>query len=120
MEYLAVKSIGKIQIVPIDTIVSLKTASNYVEVNSLKGCFLHREPMKDLLNRLDENKFIRVHRSAAINLDYLVEISSEMGRFNHVILQGEQELPIGSSYKESLFSRLGIHTEFEQRATGTC
>ncbi|MBV2130479.1 LytR/AlgR family response regulator transcription factor [Arsukibacterium indicum] len=108
IQHLAIKSIGRIQIVPVGSIIFIKGANNYLEVHTDKGIFLHREALQALCEKLDQSKFVRVHRSALININHLKEINSELGRYSVAQLTNGEELKIGSAYKDELFTRLGI------------
>ncbi|MGM0526570.1 MAG: LytR/AlgR family response regulator transcription factor [Pseudomonadota bacterium] len=103
-----VKSVGKIELVPLDEICWIKGAANYVELHAQCGKFMHRETMQNVEQSLDNDQFIRIHRSTIVNLDYGREISSELGRFSLLILKDGTELKIGTAYRDSLFLALGL------------
>lgn len=63
------------EMVPISVrdIVTIKGAQDYSEVATIDGaCHLVRMSLGEFENRLDANRFVRVHRSALINFDHLV------------------------------------------------
>lgn len=60
---------------------------------------------KDLLSRLSERNFIRIHRSYAINIHYIKTIQK-----NKVVID-DMRIPIGDSYKGYFLDRLGIKTK---------
>ncbi|MDG3583435.1 MULTISPECIES: LytR/AlgR family response regulator transcription factor [Galbibacter] len=57
---------------------------------------------KDLLSKLPDRDFVRIHRSFAINVHYIKTIQK-----NKVVID-DMRIPIGDSYKEDFFDRLGI------------
>jgi len=54
--------------------------------------FLIREPIKELANTLDPSRFVRVHRSAIVNIDHVREIVREGRSEGSVVLQNGQRL----------------------------
>lgn len=56
-------------------------------------------PMKDVLEALTQTKFIRVHRSYALNISYIVKIIG-----NRIELQDGTEIVIGKTYRDKVLS----------------
>ena len=76
----------------------------------LSQSFTIHSTMKDVENKLNERRFMRVHRSYIVNLDAIHSIKYSMIRVKGM----EKEIPIGGSYhKDILASRIGC-CEFEQ------
>jgi DNA-binding LytR/AlgR family response regulator len=65
---LAVRSVGRIDVVPLDEIVLLRAEGNYVHAVTRRGSWLHRETLKSLERRLDPGEWMQVHRSAIVPL----------------------------------------------------
>lgn len=59
---------------PVDTIMRLEAADNYVEAHRPEGSHLLDLTLGDLESRLDPDRFVRVHRSHIVNLDYVDEM----------------------------------------------
>jgi len=62
--------------------------------------------MNAILELLPGNQFIRVHKSFIIAIDKVQSI-----RGNELIIKaknGVKEIPVGLTFKESVFKRLGI------------
>ncbi|RUO56202.1 LytR/AlgR family response regulator transcription factor [Pseudidiomarina homiensis] len=108
INYIPVKSIGRIRFIAVDDIVWIKGAANYVEIHLPDGMVLHRETLSSLEERLDPELFVRVHRSAIVNIEHLHEITSELGRYSLVELKNGQEIRIGNAYRRDLFQSLGL------------
>ena len=106
--FIPVKSIGRIRFVRVSDIIWIKGAANYVELYLEDGMVLHREALCSLAEKLDPEQFVRVHRSAIVNLSHLSEITSELGRYSLVELTNGQEVRIGDCYRQQLFSSLGL------------
>lgn len=103
-----VRSVGKIELVPLDEIRWIQGAANYVEIHAESGKYMHRETMHNVDAQLDSTHFARVHRSAIVNLEQIKEISSELGRFSLLVLKDGTELKIGNAYREALFDALNL------------
>ncbi|RUO61827.1 LytR/AlgR family response regulator transcription factor [Pseudidiomarina insulisalsae] len=108
VNFIPVKSIGRIRFIAVEDIIWIKGAANYVEIHLQEGMILHRETLSSLAERLDSELFVRVHRSAIVNIEQLHEISSELGRYSLVELKNGQEIRIGDAYRRNLFQSLGL------------
>ncbi len=105
---LAVKSVGAVQFVNVQDIIWIKGSANYVELHCRDRMLLHRETLSNLERQLDPNKFLRVHRSAMVNIDSICSLSSELGRYSLLQLSNGDEVKISSAHKSSLFDTLGL------------
>ncbi|GAB3020216.1 LytR/AlgR family response regulator transcription factor [Bowmanella dokdonensis] len=110
LERLAIRSMGHVQFIPVTTIIWIKGAGNYLELHCQDKTYLHRESMAVLEQSLDARQFLRVHRSAMINLDHLMAINSELGRFNNIEMSNGDEVRIGQCYRQSLFRQIGLES----------
>lgn len=72
---LKVKSCGKIFFLNINDIYFFKSSDRYIEINTIDKCFLNTGSLKNLELELDKDSFLRVHRSAIINVNYIESIS---------------------------------------------
>ena len=79
-------------------ILYLKADGNYCEIHMLDGT-LHccSKALKEILSRISENNFLKVHKSYVVNLEYLNYIDSAFTRMG---LEGKNEIPIARSRKE--------------------
>jgi len=107
-QILAVKSVGSVQFVNVNDIIWIKGAANYVELHCKDKMMLHRETLLNLEKQLNSKKFVRVHRSAMVNVDKISALTSELGRFSLLQLANGDEVKISTVYKPSLFMQLGL------------
>jgi len=70
-----------------------------VRISTEKDSHLLRETMAHLEKRLDPEKFLRVHRSAIVNLQHVKEIRSELNGDFAVFLANGQKVPMSRSYR---------------------
>lgn len=61
-----------VKLVRIDDVAYLQAADKYVAVVTAEGESLVRESLRDLLPRLDPQRFVQVHRATVVNLDHVL------------------------------------------------
>lgn len=108
---LAVKSVGAVEFVNADDIIWIKGSANYVELHCKGRMLLHRETLANLEQQLNPEKFVRVHRSAMVNIENINSLSSELGRFSLLHLSNGDEVKIGQGHRASLFEYLGLDNQ---------
>ena len=106
--FIAVKSVGKIELIAYEDIYWLNSSSNYIEIHLKERTLLHREPLVSLEKKLKGNGFLRVHRSSIINLKKISKIESEQDRYNLISLCNGATVKLSNAYKGSLFNYLCI------------
>ncbi|MBX2815374.1 MAG: LytTR family DNA-binding domain-containing protein [Saprospiraceae bacterium] len=100
---IAIKSGKKVVLLHFDDIRFIKGSGYYIEFTSGAKKHLMRESMSGIMSRLPSRQFIRIHRSAIINLHFLEEIIRRGPKTFFVRMAGGHELRISSSYKKDLF-----------------
>lgn len=73
---LAVEKGGRISFVDVDDVRWIESAGNYARLHAFSGTFLVRRTMKSLERELDGDAFLRVRRSAIVNMEHVDEIES--------------------------------------------
>jgi len=105
---LPVKDGGRTVFVPTDDIDWIGAEDYYAELHAGGSTHLMREPLRDLEARLDPGRFVRVHRSAIVNLTRVREVeSSTRGDATLVLLDGTR-LRLSRSRRATVLSRLGV------------
>lgn len=107
-DILAVRSNGHVQFIKTKDIIWIKGAGNYLELHCQHRTYLHRESMTAIEQLLDPDKFVRIHRSAIVNIQYLDAINSELGRYSTLEMANKDEVRIGNTYRKPLFQMLGL------------
>jgi len=97
---LVFKSKGRILFLPMTDIRWVGAEENYVRICADRENHLLRETMAHFETRLDPNCFIRVHRSAIVNLQHVKEIrtDSQEGE-SFVLMQDGQRVPMSRGYR---------------------
>jgi two-component system LytT family response regulator len=101
---LLVNTEGRIIVVKTADIRWIEAADNYVRLHVGKSKYLHNESMRALEQRLDPTRFVRVHRSAMVNVDSIQEIQPWYGGGLVVIVHGGERLTVSRSYRERVLA----------------
>lgn len=103
-----IKGSGKISFVEIQDIVHIEASGYYIEIHTADKKYLLRESLANMSERLDDQYFLRIHRSTIVNLQYLEEIKNNGTSEVEVVLKTGRQFRVSKSYKDVLFERLGI------------
>jgi two-component system LytT family response regulator len=74
----------------------------YAAVHARGGRHLVRESLASLETRLDRTRFVRVHRSAIVNLAQVVEIRAQAAGESTVVLRTGVQLPLSRRRREQV------------------
>lgn len=103
---LAVRSAGRIALVPVSDLAYVRAAGSYSELVLRDGSVrLHSKPLDRLLAVLPAS-FERVHRSYLVRLDEVVRLRVQEGSRYALVLASGEEIPVGRSRVESVRTRL--------------
>lgn len=106
-EFLTVRTGQKLQLLPFKEIKILKVdVKNYVTLVDDKGKeFAVRDSLKNILNSVLPDCFIRTHHSYGVNMDFVLFIDE---REQVLHLKTNDSIPIGKSFKEEVYQRMNI------------
>jgi len=94
------KSRGRILFLPVSDIRWMGAEENYVRICTERENHLIRETMASFETRLDPKSFIRVHRSAIVNLQFVKEVRTDsIEGESYVLMQDGHKIPVSRSYK---------------------
>ena len=100
---LVFKSRGRILFLPVADIHWIGAEENYVRICTARDNHLLRETMAHFETKLDPSCFLRVHRSAIVNLQHVQEIRSGSNEGDSfVLMQGGQRVPLSRSYRSRI------------------
>jgi two-component system LytT family response regulator len=104
---LVVKSGGSTRFVRVVDIDWIEAAGVYVNLHVAGKEFLYRTALNDLADRLDPRRFVRVHRSAIVNIESIVQLEPiSHGEFD-VVLRNGSRARVSRTYRAQLEKRLG-------------
>jgi two-component system LytT family response regulator len=102
LERLSIKSAGRITFLSVDEIDWIEAADNYVQVHAGGESHLLHATMNGLESRLHPDKFLRIHRSAIVNIGKIKELHTMFHGEYRVILKDGTRLTSGRRYRENL------------------
>jgi two-component system LytT family response regulator len=107
LDRLVVKSAGTTRFIRVVDIDWIESAGVYVNLHVAGKELLHRAPLNELAESLDPMRFIRVHRSAIVNIDSILHLEPiSHGEFE-VVLKNRERSRVSRTYRALLEKRLG-------------
>jgi two-component system, LytTR family, response regulator len=102
-----VRSAGRMSFVRVDEVDWIEAADNYLRLHVGREEHLIRETLAGIESRLDPRRFVRIHRSAIVNLDRVTELRALFHGDHELLLKTGAALPVGRNYRERLMAALG-------------
>jgi two-component system LytT family response regulator len=104
---LVVKSGGSMRFIRVAEIDWIEAAGVYVNLHLADQQLLYRASLCELAARLDARRFVRVHRSAMVNIESIVQLEPvSHGEFD-VVLKSGARTRVSRNYRAQLENRLG-------------
>lgn len=106
-ERLLVPDRERLQLIDAASIEWLEADDNYVHVHTAGRTYLLRRTLQDLLSQLGEQRFMRIHRSTAVNLGCIGSLTPLFKGDYEIHLHNGRMLRLSRRYREALFARMG-------------
>jgi two-component system, LytTR family, response regulator len=97
---LTVKSGEKVLLIKANEIACIESAGNYVVVHTATAEHVLRETLTDLESQLDPARFLRVSRSAIVNLNHIRELQPLFKGDHAIILANGKSVPMTRGLRE--------------------
>ena len=102
---LCIPSIKGFQVVDIENIMYIEADSNYSNFYfSNRNVICASKPLHEYATLLEDNQFVRIHKSYAINLDHVQEYVK--GEGGNVIMSNGKEIEVSRRKKEFLIQKI--------------
>ncbi len=101
-----VKKLGREFLVRVKDIDWIEAAGNYVNLHVGERLYPLRETMTSMERRLDDRGFVRVHRSAIVNLERVEQIVPYASGDGHALLVSQDQVAVSRRYRKQLRERL--------------
>ena len=99
---MVIRAGGRVVFVSLDDVEWIEAAANYVRLNVGKESYLLREGIGKISERLDPDRFVRVHRSIIVNVRKIKELQPcDNGEYIAVLKSGK-ELSCSRGYRPQL------------------
>ncbi|GGX08546.1 LytR/AlgR family response regulator transcription factor [Undibacterium macrobrachii] len=102
---LLVSERGKTRVVKVEQIQWIETADNYVILHTLDAHLLLRQTLTGLLEQLGE-AFVRCHRRAAVQTDYIETVVALEKGDCELVLRGGARVPCSRQFRASVMEKL--------------
>lgn len=108
-EWVLLKAEGKNVFVKVRDIDWIESSRNNVRIHVGPTIYLLHETTSAIASRLDPKKFLRIHRSAIVNIERIKELHPWFNGDYAVVLRDGTQLTLSSSYRDRLkeFRRFG-------------
>lgn len=107
LQQLVVRDGGRTLVIPYDDIVWIEAEDYYVRVHTRARQTLARLSLRALAASLDPRVFVRVHRSAIVNVRSVRQVEPLASGDQRLLLANGTELRVSRTYRGELDARLG-------------
>ncbi len=108
LERIVLKEQGRVRLLRTEEIAWVAAEGAYVRLHTMRRTsHLHRALLGELEAALDPRRFVRIHRSALVNLDWVAELQAESHGDYAVLLRDRTALRLSRTYRAALEARLG-------------
>ena len=104
LEHIYTKVGNKLRKVPLDDILYIEVEGKYSALQVRDRKYNVKASLKDLLQKLPTNRFVRVSRNFVVNLSRIQHIDT----FQYTVKVGDMEIPISRTYKEELMRHINL------------
>ena len=106
LDWVMVKVRGKVEFLRTADIDWIEAEGNYVRLHVGKKGYLVREKIGTLEERLDPDRFLRVHRSTIVQLDRIAELHPMAAGDAILLLRDGSELKLSRGFRRRLLERV--------------
>jgi two-component system LytT family response regulator len=108
LDKIVVKGPHRVRLLPVEQISWIEADGMYVKLHTRDGgVHLHRALLGSLDALLDERRFVRIHRSAIVNIDAVNELRQNAHGDYIAMLRDHTEIRVGRRFRARLQARLG-------------
>lgn len=90
-------------------IICIKALTPYISICLAEHHYLHSETLKSVSEKLDQDKFIRVHKSTIINIDKMTSYRSRLNGDYDIVMEDGTEIRLSRTYAAK-FKACLMHT----------
>jgi two-component system, LytTR family, response regulator len=106
LDQLVIQSAGKSILIKTEELISITAFSPYIKLNTTKGEFVYSESLKSFLEKLNPEKFVRIHKSTAINLKEVKSYKSRQNGDYDIMLSNGKEVRMSRNYSSVFKAQL--------------
>lgn len=99
LEWLTIKKDERITLLPVEDLRWVEAQGNYVQLNFKNASHMLRETMDNMESQLNPKTFVRIHRSAIINVHQIKELQVWSRGEYRVVMQNGKEFTLSRGYR---------------------
>ena len=108
LDRIVLKEANRVRLLPVEQISWIQAEGVYVKLHTRDGkAHLQRGLLGALDSALDEHQFVRIHRSAIVNIDMVEELRQDAHGEYVVVLRDRTQVRVGRRFRSRLQARLG-------------
>ena len=108
IDRLVVRGSDRVRLLPVEQIAWIEADGMYVKLHTRDGTIhQHRALLGALDDTLDSRRFVRIHRSAIVNIDVVAELRQDVHADYVAVLRDRTEIRVGRRFRARLQARLG-------------
>ena len=107
LQWLFIKTNGRLLLLDAAGIIWLEAQGNYVRVHHERGSHLLRETISVLEEQLNPSKFLRICRSTIVQIDRIKELHRRLHGNYRVILRNGTQLILTRNYRSRFQKAIG-------------
>ncbi len=105
-QMLSIPHKGEILLKKFSEVLYIEASSNYSKIHTLNGSFLSSKSLKEFEEKLSGSSLIRIHNSYIVNVEHVIGYVKT--KFGSLKLINKMVLPISSSRRKQVISRIGL------------
>jgi two-component system LytT family response regulator len=98
---------AELRLIDVEDIHFLRAEDNYVRVHTAEQHYLLRRSLRDLLEQLGPDRFVRIHKSGAVNLTQIDSLAPLFKGDYELRLRSGRTLRLSRRFTAELFARTG-------------
>ena len=102
-----VRADGRIIFLNVEDVDWIEADDKYVRLHVGRVSHMARQTLAAVEEQLDPERFLRIHRSAVVNVGRIRELQPLFSGEYRVVLEGGAALTLSRNYKDRLFRLLG-------------
>ncbi len=108
LKKLAVSIEDRILMLDLEQMIALSSEEGKVVISTAQGRFTLNEPLAHMERRLEDGRFMRVHRNYIVNLSGITEIQPWFNSTYLLVMSDDSRIPVSRSYVKQLREKLGF------------
>ena len=106
-ERIVVRDGTRVHVIPVEKLDYVEAQDDYVSLASGGRKYLKQQPISELEAALDPKRFVRIHRSAIVNLEHITRVEPFGKESRVAVLRDGTQLPVSRSGYARLLEAMG-------------